>query len=115
MHFENTGQRDYKGIHNPVNDIQTKIIKPDRTKDNIFRNRKMTERMASGWRPFGGWIQELKAIRKDAVKMVEATYNLGAISPRKAKKMQSRRWKEAYEELQRKCMAKRISFPQRST
>ncbi len=51
----------------------------------------MTERMASGWMTV--WrLDRSKAIPKDAVKMVEATvYNLGAISPRKAKKCKSRR------------------------
>ncbi len=64
-------------------------INPDRTKTISFTNRKMTER-GDGWMTVGGWIQN-KAIRKDAVKMVEATVQLGAISPRRAKKCKSRR------------------------
>ncbi len=39
----------------------------------------MTERMASGWMTVWRLDGELKAIRKDAVKMVEVQrYNLGA-------------------------------------
>ncbi len=49
-----------------------------------------------------------KAIRKDAVKMRwKQRYNL-AISPRKAKKCKSRRWKEGLRGAKGKCMAKRI-------
>ncbi len=65
----------------------------------------MTERMASGWMTVGGWCRGAKAIRKDAVKMDWAQLdNLGAISPRKAKKCKSEALKRAYEEL--KEMAK---------
>ncbi len=51
-------------------------------------------------------------LKERVVKMVEATVSTQAISTRKAlKKCKSRRWKEAYEELEEMCMAKRISFP----
>ncbi len=64
---------DHKGTTNadPVNDIQNEISRSPRyaNEDNIFQNRKMTEHMASRWMTVGGWIQESKAIRKDAVKM----------------------------------------------
>ncbi len=58
---------DYKDTTNanPVNDIQTKIAKPDGTKD-IFLKPKVTERMASGWMTV--WRLDTggaKAIRKD--------------------------------------------------
>ncbi len=55
-------------------------------------------------------IQGAKAIRKDAVKMVETTVQLGGDITKKAKEMQIEALKEAYEEL-KECMAK-ISFPQ---
>ncbi len=56
-----------------------------------------------------------EADSKDAVKMVrKQRYNLGAISLRKAEEMQIEALKEATRS-QRKCMAKRISFPQWTT
>ncbi len=75
---------------NPVNDIQTKISKPDRTKDNISLKPKMTRRMASGWMTVWRLDTGTKAIRKDAVKMVEATVQLGAISPRRKRRNANR-------------------------
>ncbi len=48
---------------NPVNDIQTKISSLTGTSDNIAWNRKMTERMASGWM-FGGWDEQSDSERR---------------------------------------------------
>ncbi len=88
------GQRvDYKAQRTQakVNDIQTKYWLTE-VKDNIFLKPKMTER-SERVDTFGGWIQrELKRFGK-TVKMVE-TVQLGAISPRKTKKMQIEALKE---------------------
>ncbi len=60
-----------------------KNIKPIERKSNISETKDDRTWRAGGcvWNDLGA-----KAIRKDAVKMVETTVQLGAISPRKAKK-----------------------------
>ncbi len=65
--------------------FQTKTSSLTERKNNIFLKPKMTERMASGWMTVWRLDEGAKAIPERAVKMVEATVQLGAISPRKAK------------------------------
>ncbi len=81
-----------------------------RTVTISFWNRKMTERMASGWMTVWRLGCRLKWL-KDAVKMVGSTVQLGVISLRKAKKC---KWgvERGYEETKEAVVAKRISFPQ---
>ncbi len=62
------------------------------------------DRLEAGYR-------ELKRSSKDAVKMVEATVQLGGDITKESEEMQIEALKEAYEELKEMCMAKRISFP----
>ncbi len=74
--------------------IQTKISKPDRTKDNIFSEteddrtlygERVDDRLEAG-------PQGAKAIRKGTQSGGwKQRYNLGAISPRKAKKRNANR------------------------
>ncbi len=102
MHFENTrGQRvDYKRQRTRTRSTTFKQKYPLRLNehDNFLKpkdDRTYGERVDDRALEAGYW--ELKDL-KDAVKMVEATAtNLGAISPRKAKKCKSR-LKEAYDE-----------------
>ncbi len=71
----------------------------------------MTERMASVtnwfWRLDTG---ELKRFERRS-RWWKATVQLGGDITKESEEMQTRRWKEAYEEL-KEMMAKRISFPQ---
>ncbi len=53
LHLENTGSSGWttkaQQARNPVNDVQTKISKPDRAKDNIFLKPKDDRTYGSGW------------------------------------------------------------------
>ncbi len=97
LHFENTKVNRWTKATNasPVSIQETKISSLTKTKDNIFLKRKMTERMASGWMTVWRLDTELKRFRKDAVRWWKQRYNLGAISPRKAKKYKIEALKEA--------------------
>ncbi len=103
LHFENTkGQRvDYKGTNANRSTTFRKNIKADRTKDNIFLKPKDIDRTyGGGWMTFGGWIQEPKAIRKNAVKDGGSSAILtGRYHQGKAEEIQIEALKEAYEEL----------------
>ncbi len=100
------GQRvDYKGTTNanPVNDIQKQNYQAWTERDNIFSgNRKMTERMASGWttvwRLDTGELNDSERRSQDA----EATVQLSDIT-KESEEMQIEALKEAYEELKGKC------------
>ncbi len=113
MHFENTrGQRvDYAAQRTRTCQRHSnKIIKPDRTKTISFLNRKMTERMASGWMD-GGWMAgEQSTFLKDAVKMVEATVQLGGVDITMKLLRKSYRMLERGMRAKAKHMQKRISF-----
>ncbi len=92
MHFETQVNAGLQGTTNAnlVNDIQTKY-RSHRTKDNIFLKPK-DDRTYGERRPFleADRVADLGRRKQDG----EATVQLGAISPRKAKKC-NRGWKEA--------------------
>ena len=104
LHFEkhkgSTGGLQRHNEREPGQRHSNKNIKPDRTKDNIFLKPKddrtygerVDDRLEAGYRG-------TKAIRKDAVKMVEATVQLGGDITKESEEMQIEALKEAYEEL----------------
>lgn len=104
LHFEkhkgSTGGLQRHNEREPGQRHSNKNIKPDRTKDNIFLKSKddrtygerVEDRLEAGYRG-------AKAIRKDAVKMVEATVQLGGDITKESEEMQIEALKEAYEEL----------------
>lgn len=104
LHFEkhkgSTGGLQRHNEREPGQRHSNKNIKPDRTKDNIFLKPKddrtygerVEDRLEAGYRG-------AKAIRKDAVKMVEATVQLGGDITKESEEMQIEALKEAYEEL----------------
>lgn len=104
LHFEkhkgSTGGLQRHNEREPGQRHSNKNIKPDRTKDNIFLKSKddrtygerVEDRLEAGYRG-------TKAIRKDAVKMVEATVQLGGDITKESEEMQIEALKEAYEEL----------------
>lgn len=104
LHFEkhkgSTGGLQRHNEREPGQRHSNKNIKPDRTKDNIFLKPKddrtygerVEDRLEAGYRG-------TKAIRKDAVKMVEATVQLGGDITKESEEMQIEALKEAYEEL----------------
>lgn len=104
LHFEkhkgSTGGLQRHNEREPGQRHSNKNIKPDRTKDNIFLKPKddrtygerVDDRLEAGYRG-------AKAIRKDAVKMVEATVQLGGDITKESEEMQIEALKEAYEEL----------------
>ena len=104
LHFEkhkgSTGGLQRHNEREPGQRHSNKNIKPDRTKDNIFLKPKddrtygerVEERLEAGYRG-------TKAVRKDAVKMVEATVQLGGDITKESEETQIEALKEAYEEL----------------
>ena len=104
LHFEkhkgSTGGLQRHNEREPGQRHSNKNIKPDRTKDNIFLKPKddrtygerVEDRLEAGYRG-------TKAIRKDAVKMVEATVQLGGDITKESEETQIEALKEAYEEL----------------
>ena len=104
LHFEkhkgSTGGLQRHNEREPGQRHSNKNIKPDRTKDNIFLKTKddrtygerVDDRLEAGYRG-------TKAIRKDAVKMVEATVQLGGDITKESEETQIEALKEAYEEL----------------
>lgn len=104
LHFEkhkgSTGGLQRHNEREPGQRHSNKNIKPDRTKDNIFLKPKddrtygerVDDRLEAGYRG-------TKAIRKDAVKMVEATVQLGGDITKESEETQIEALKEAYEEL----------------
>ena len=104
LHFEkhkgSTGGLQRHNEREPGQRHSNKNIKPDRTKDNIFLKPKddrtygerVEDRLEAGYRG-------AKAIRKDAVKMVEATVQLGGDITKESEETQIEALKEAYEEL----------------
>lgn len=104
LHFEkhkgSTGGLQRHNEREPGQRHSNKNIKPDRTKDNIFLKPKddrtygerVEDRLEAGYRG-------TKAIRKDAVKMVEATVQLGGDITKESEEMQIEALKEAYEQL----------------
>ena len=104
LHFEkhkgSTGGLQHHNEREPGQRHSNKNIKPDRTKDNIFLKPKddrtygerVEDRLEAGYRG-------AKAIRKDAVKMVEATVQLGGDITKESEETQIEALKEAYEEL----------------
>lgn len=104
LHFEkhkgSTGGLQRHNEREPGQRHSNKNIKPDRTKDNIFLKSKddrtygerVDDRLEAGYRG-------TKAIRKDAVKMVEATVQLGGDITKESEETQIEALKEAYEEL----------------
>lgn len=104
LHFEkhkgSTGGLQRHNEREPGQRHSNKNIKPDRTKDNIFLKPKddrtygerVDDRLEAGYRG-------TKAVRKDAVKMVEATVQLGGDITKESEEMQIEALKEAYEEL----------------
>ena len=104
LHFEkhkgSTGGLQRHNEREPGQRHSNKNIKPDRTKDNIFLKPKddrtygerVDDRLEAGYRG-------TKAIRKDAVKMVEATVQLGGDITKESEEMQIEALKEAYEQL----------------
>lgn len=104
LHFEkhkgSTGGLQRHNEREPGQRHSNKNIKPDRTKDNIFLKPKddrtygerVDDRLEAGYRG-------AKAIRKDAVKMVEATVQLGGDITKESEETQIEALKEAYEEL----------------
>lgn len=104
LHFEkhkgSTGGLQRHNEREPGQRHSNKNIKPDRTKDNIFLKSKddrtygerVDDRLEAGYRG-------AKAIRKDAVKMVEATVQLGGDITKESEETQIEALKEAYEEL----------------
>lgn len=104
LHFEkhkgSTGGLQRHNEREPGQRHSNKNIKAERTKDNIFLKPKddrtygerVDDRLEAGYRG-------AKAIRKDAVKMVEATVQLGGDITKESEEMQIEALKEAYEEL----------------
>lgn len=104
LHFEkhkgSTGGLQRHNEREPGQRHSNKNIKPDRTKDNIFLKPKddrtygerVDDRLEAGYRG-------TKAIRKDAVKMVEATVQLGGDITKESEETQIEALKEAYEQL----------------
>lgn len=104
LHFEkhkgSTGGLQRHNEREPGQRHSNKNIKPDRTKDNIFLKSKddrtygerVEDRLEAGYRG-------TKAVRKDAVKMVEATVQLGGDITKESEETQIEALKEAYEEL----------------
>lgn len=104
LHFEkhkgSTGGLQRHNEREPGQRHSNKNIKPDRTKDNIFLKPKddrtygerVEDRLEAGYRG-------IKAVRKDAVKMVEATVQLGGDITKESEETQIEALKEAYEEL----------------
>lgn len=104
LHFEkhkgSTGGLQRHNEREPGQRHSNKNIKAERTKDNIFLKPKddrtygerVDDRLEAGYRG-------TKAIRKDAVKMVEATVQLGGDITKESEEMQIEALKEAYEEL----------------
>ena len=104
MHFEkhkgSTGGLQRHNEREPGQRHSNKNIKPDRTKDNIFLKPKddrtygerVEDRLEAGYRG-------TKAVRKDAVKMVEATVQLGGDITKESEETQIEALKEAYEQL----------------
>ena len=104
LHFEkhkgSTGGLQRHNEREPGQRHSNKNIKPDRTKDNIFLKPKddrtygerVEDRLEAGYRG-------TKAVRKDAVKIVEATVQLGGDITKESEEMQIEALKEAYEEL----------------
>lgn len=104
LHFEkhkgSTGGLQRHNEREPGQRHSNKNIKPDRTKDNIFLKPKddrtygerVEDRLEAGYRG-------TKAVRKDAVKMVEATVQLGGDITKESEETQIEALKEAYEEL----------------
>ena len=104
LHFEkhkgSTGGLQRHNEREPGQRHSNKNIKPDRTKDNIFLKPKddrtygerVEDRLEAGYRG-------TKAIRKDAVKMVEATVQLGGDITKESEETQIEALLEAYEEL----------------
>lgn len=104
LHFEkhkgSTGGLQRHNEREPGQRHSNKNIKPDRTKDNIFLKPKddrtygerVEDRLEAGYRG-------TKAVRKDAVKMVEATVQLGGDITKESEEMQIEALKEAYEEI----------------
>lgn len=104
LHFEkhkgSTGGLQRHNEREPGQRHSNKNIKPDRTKDNIFLKPKddrtygerVDDRLEAGYRG-------TKAVRKDAVKMVEATVQLGGDITKESEETQIEALKEAYEEL----------------
>lgn len=106
LHFEkhkgSTGGLQRHNEREPGQRHSNKNIKPDRTKDNIFLKPKddrtygerVDDRLEAGYRG-------TKAIRKDAVKMVEATVQLGGDITKESEETQIEALLEAYEELKK--------------
>ena len=104
LHFEkhkgSTGGLQRHNEREPGQRHSNKNIKAERTKDNIFLKPKddrtygerVDDRLEAGYRG-------AKAIRKDAVKMVEATVQLGGDITKESEEMQIEALKEAYEEI----------------
>lgn len=104
LHFEkhkgSTGGLQRHNEREPGQRHSNKNIKPDRTKDNIFLKPKddrtygerVDDRLEAGYRG-------TKAVRKDAVKMVEATVQLGGDITKESEETQIEVLKQAYEEL----------------
>lgn len=104
LHFEkhkgSTGGLQRHNEREPGQRHSNKNIKPDRTKDNIFLKPKddrtygerVEDRLEAGYRG-------TKAVRKDAVKMVEATVQLGGDITKESEETQIEALKEAYEQL----------------
>ena len=104
LHFEkhkgSTGGLQRHNEREPGQRHSNKNIKPDRTKDNIFLKPKddrtygerVDDRLEAGYRG-------TKAVRKDAVKMVEATVQLGGDITKESEETQIEALKQAYEEL----------------
>lgn len=104
LHFEkhkgSTGGLQRHNEREPGQRHSNKNIKAERTKDNIFLKPKddrtygerVDDRLEAGYRG-------TKAIRKDAVKMVEATVQLGGDITKESEETQIEALKEAYEEL----------------
>ena len=104
LHFEkhkgSTGGLQRHNEREPGQRHSNKNIKPDRTKDNIFLKPKddrtygerVEDRLEAGYRG-------TKAVLKDAVKMVEATVQLGGDITKESEETQIEALKEAYEEL----------------
>ena len=104
LHFEkhkgSTGGLQRHNEREPGQRHSNKNIKAERTKDNIFLKPKddrtygerVDDRLEAGYRG-------TKAIRKDAVKMVEATVQLGGDITKESEETQIEALLEAYEEL----------------
>lgn len=104
LHFEkhkgSTGGLQRHNEREPGQRHSNKNIKPERTKDNIFLKPKddrtygerVEDRLEAGYRG-------TKAVRKDAVKMVEATVQLGGDITKESEETQIEALKEAYEQL----------------